>query len=89
MTLEFKGKISDKFVKIFQKILERNSILETFIVNGFMFDEEFVSSSDLESFWRVVLQHPSLNKYIFPTSEILLQAYEKILKETQTIVHCN
>ena len=72
---------SYNFVKFFQKILEINSNLKTFFVNDFMSKEESMSISDLESFWRVVLQHPSLGKYIFPASKKLLQAREKIMKE--------
>ena len=68
-------------VNIFQKILERNSNLRTLFVNNFLFEEQSVSISDLESFWRVVLQHKSLDKYIFPASKKLLQARKKIMKE--------
>ena len=68
-------------VNIFQTILERNSNLRTLFVSDFLFQEQSVSISDLESFWRVVLQHKSLDKYIFPASKKLLQAREKIMKE--------
>ena len=68
-------------VNIFQTILERNTNLRTLFVNNFLFQEQSVSISDLESFWRVVLQHPSLDKYIFPSSKKLLQARKKIMKE--------
>ena len=68
-------------VNTFQKILERNSNLRTLFVSDFLFKEQSVSISDLESFWRVVLQHPSLDKYIFPASKKLLRARKKIMKE--------
>ena len=68
-------------INTFQTILERNSNLRTLFVNNFLFQDQSVSISDLESFWRVVLQHKSLDKYIFPASKKLLQAREKIMKE--------
>ena len=72
---------SCNIVNIFQTILEKNSNLRTLFVNNFLFKEQSVSISDLESFWRVVLQHKSLDKYIFPASKKLLQARKKIMKE--------
>ena len=78
-------KFENKFIKLLQTILEENSNLKTLIINGFMFKEQSTSTSDLESFWRVVLQHPSLDKYIFPTSKKLLQVCEKIMKELKLI----
>ena len=78
-------KFENKFIKLLQTILEENSNLKTLIVNGSMFKEQSTSTSDLESFWRVVLQHPSLDKYIFPSSKKLLQARKKIMKELKLI----
>ena len=79
LEIDIGGMMPDKFVKMFKKILERNSNLKVFIVNG-LSSRYTGSISDLESFWRVVLQHPSLEKCILPESEALLQAHKKIMK---------
>ena len=65
----------------FRKILQANSTLKKFIVSNssHITGSDDIWSKNAESFWRVVLRHPSLDTYIMLMTDLLARAHDKVM----------